>query len=796
MELKTRLIRVRMTRAAVLAAAMACVPLSWAGESAAPGGLIAKEIAKRQASAVEGQELLKSGDAAYEAGKYREAVEAYSGARDAFGSGPMTEDLRKAATERMVKASVARAQELSRKGDVAEAKKTLDHLLLSDIAPDDALALSERMKLDDPIRTNPALTKEHAEDVDQVRGFLYQAEGFYNLGQYDKARAKYEAVLRKDPHNVGARRGMEVANQAKRDYYRSAFDETRSTLLTDLDAQWELNAPSPVDEAGRIEIGGNTSHSSVSLHAKLQNTIVPRVDLEDVNIVDAIDFLRGQSVVLDQGETDPTRRGISFFLNLGNDEHAKAIAARKFNLKLQNVPLSEILRYINQTTGTSYVVDESAVVIRSTGQASGALITRTYRVPPDFISATSDGSTGTTATTDVFAEQPKQGLLVRRQTAEEILKRQGITFPEGANAMFNASNSSLVVRNTSDMHLLIEQLVQQLNETEPVQVKVTLTMITATEDRFKELGFDWLVSPFGIGGSLIGSGGSVGNGALLDDVPLIGQLAPQNVVTSGLRSGEQAVASDSIDRLIQAQNSSSGLVAAPRRAPGILSVTGFLNGTQVTMLMRGLDQKKGVDLMTQPSIVTRSGQEAMVKSVQEFIYPTEFEPAEVPNSVGAGASPVTPTSPGAFDMKEVGVIFKVMPTLGANKHYVDLQLAPELVDFDGFVNYGAPINTITTDADGLQTSVPLTPNRILQPVFSRKSINTNVTVADGATIVLGGLLKKKITTVEDKVPILGDAPLVGRLFQSHVHAPISSSVVFLVHVELIDPSGNRINKAP
>jgi len=83
----------------------------------------------------------------------------------------------------------------------------------------------------------------------------------------------------------------------------------------------------------------------------------------------------------------------------------------------------------------------------------------------------------------------------------------------------------------------------------------------------------------------------------------------------------------------------------------------------------------------------------------------------------------------------------------------------------------------------------LTQNAILMPVFSAERLNTQLTVADGATIAIGGLMGESIQTVEDKVPVLGDIPIVGRLFTSKVRQPISTAVIFLVHVELLDPTG-------
>jgi general secretion pathway protein D len=205
--------------------------------------------------------------------------------------------------------------------------------------------------------------------------------------------------------------------------------------------------------------------------------------------------------------------------------------------------------------------------------------------------------------------------------------------------------------------------------------------------------------------------------------------------------------------------------------------------------MRGLDQKKGVDIMAQPSIITRSGQSSKVEIIRELIYPTEYEPPEVPQTVGtSGSSPATPATPTAFEKRNVGVSLEVLPVAAANKRFVDITLNPSISDFDGFVNYGSPINSTITSLAG-SFLVELTPNQILMPVFSDHKLSTQLTVADGSTIVLGGLLQERVQNVEDKVPVLGNIPLIGRFFTTTARQPTETAIIFMVHIELLDPTG-------
>jgi general secretion pathway protein D len=83
----------------------------------------------------------------------------------------------------------------------------------------------------------------------------------------------------------------------------------------------------------------------------------------------------------------------------------------------------------------------------------------------------------------------------------------------------------------------------------------------------------------------------------------------------------------------------------------------------------------------------------------------------------------------------------------------------------------------------------ITENRIEMPVFSKRSVNTSLTIYDGYTVAVGGLMREDVQTVEDKVPILGDIPLIGRLFQSEGENRIKSNLIIFVTAQIIDATG-------
>ena len=779
--------------------------------------ILARERARRAAATEEAWGELRRGDVAYEAQQYEDAVAAYATARGLLSDSAQTGELRSAATLRFAQASVERARQLAKGGRRDDADELLDVVLAPDVLPTYAPARQLKEQIFDPIHYNPALTVETVRDVDKVRRLLYEGEGFGSLGQYDRALEVYEEVLRIDPTNHAARRAMEAIHGRRSDFFDAARDATRANMLAQTDAAWETPVP-PVDfgvgpgvgPIGEENIGGRTAGE------KLRSMIVPRVDLTSASLSEAVDFLRQQSINLDTMELDESRRGISFVIDLGTGESplARRIESTRFNLQLSNLPLGEVLDYITSATKTRVRIDEHAVIILPLGAVTDEMISRRWRVPPDFLSRESIDPEGGD---NPFDEKPTRGLLGAKLTAKEFLKKQGVSFPEGASAGFTSFDSTLSVRNTRPNVDFVEQIVDAIMGEEPVAVKIEVRFVNIAQDQLTELGFDWLTSGAQLNGGMFLGGGTVGSGT-----PILDFGRGLDPVTSGNRSGVAAENNSTIDALIRAGNRSSGGPDQSNvRAPGILSMAGVWNDEVIAVLMRGMDRAKGVDWAIKKSVLTRSGQTAMIHSVREIIYPTEYEPPELPNSVGGGGFvdlttgeaqggggtyPVTPATPTAFEKRNVGCTLEVEPLVGPNRRYVEVALKPEVVTFDGFIDYGSPIGggsappAINLAGVGnpnvpVFTTTPtagqITQNSILMPVFSVTRSNTNLTILDGSTIVLGGMLNESHFKYEDKVPILGNIPFIGRFFTTEAESGTKNVLLIFVKVELLDPAGHR-----
>jgi len=88
----------------------------------------------------------------------------------------------------------------------------------------------------------------------------------------------------------------------------------------------------------------------------------------------------------------------------------------------------------------------------------------------------------------------------------------------------------------------------------------------------------------------------------------------------------------------------------------------------------------------------------------------------------------------------------------------------------------------------------ITENTVNQPIFSVRKLTTSVSIWDGQTVALGGLIREDVQKVQDKVPILGDIPLAGRLFRSDVDQKIKKNLIIFVTARLMDAEGKPVRQ--
>lgn len=766
-----------------------------------------RAVVRSQASMLQAQTLMQHAE---EKLSQHNLEGAYTDAANALAltpSGLAVSKERQAIVSRYALVALSYAREMIRKGRYQDAESAAKSVLEVGVNPGNKGAVKLLSDLEQPEIFNKTVTPKFAVQRDEVVRLLREANGLTQSGRYDLAMRQYEAALVIDPYNTAARKGMEEIHHATIQYADEAYNETRSRMLWQVEKAWE-RPPRKSKQGRSTESVGRQQdlRGTDQIVAKLNSINIPKIDLTDTPISEAVEYLKQKSM-----EQDPSKKGVNIFLKLSDQSSATnstagastnpaAPAAQnaepKITLALSHVPLYVALDYLSKMANLKLKVDPYAVSIVPLTEPTDILVTREYQVPPDFIPAKPLDSGAGLPQAGAAASTANQPRVAARMNAQDYFTSLGIDFPTGASANYLSQGSKLVVRNTRDNIDQIDALVDAAMGKAPSQIEITTKFLEINQNNIQELGFDWLLGPFSTGGGVYGSGGgAVGTSANYPFGNPMGGGADMNTV-GAVRSGSTAISGNSIDALI------AGAGAATGPAPGIFSIAGIFNDPQFQLVIRALNQKKGIDLMAAPKVTTKSGAPATVKVIQEFIYPNTFTPPQIPAATAAASNStinipptITPSFPSTFKMEPIGVILDVKPTIASDGYTIDMELHPQVTDFDGFINYGSPIRSVSYTNQALPVpgqypySSILTTNPINQPVFSIRDVTTAVTVQDGSTVALGGLIREDVQKVQDKIPFLGDIPMAGRLFRSDADQKIKRNLVIFVTPRILDAEG-------
>jgi general secretion pathway protein D len=228
---------------------------------------------------------------------------------------------------------------------------------------------------------------------------------------------------------------------------------------------------------------------------------------------------------------------------------------------------------------------------------------------------------------------------------------------------------------------------------------------------------------------------------------------------------------------------------------GYNGLIGSIGSYDLSIFLKAVEQNSGTDLMSAPSLTVLDGKTAIIKIAQLLRYPqsygdTQSNVGQSGGTNGGGGAGVTITAgtPQDFTVQEVGVTLEVTPTVGADDS-IALNLKPKVTEFEGFVEYGG-----TSVAISGATTVTI-PSGFFQPIFTTREVSTDVTVFDGATVVIGGLTREEVKTVSDKVPVLGDIPLIGAAFRSSGKSTTKKNLTVFVTANLVSPGGATLRSS-
>lgn len=644
-------------------------------------------------------------------------------------------------------------------------------------------------KISDPYAVDiKEVSPEYVVRSKVIRDLLTRGRAQYLNGDYDGASASFMEVEARDPNNSEAKLFQAKIAEQLTAIHRQDLSKTRAQMLLEVDQGWER--PKVYDISDQKPAGPVVGDR---IQEKLNSISIPQVNFSGMELTRVIETLSELSV-----EYDPERIGVNIVpLFNPNDNNPRV------NISLRNLNMDRILQFVTQQVNFSYDVGGDAVTIQPSDSIGGSATTTTEIFPisrPTVIRLTGVGgnSSSSSGPVDPFAA-PTSSSSVSSQGAEaealqSFFQSAGVNFElPGASLAFDGTD--LIVTQTRRNLERMRIILRRYNEVK--QVEIEAKFLEVSQNDLEEFGFDWTVG----GGKFPIVDSSTGN-PVYDSNGYATYGYDQSFSTSG-RNLYDAFSTGSDASAITIDGETAAYNSAPQitdtidlasDAASLFTSSGWsINGYDVDVAINALSRKTGSDLMSAPKVTVINQESATITVAQELLYPTSYGDIESQTSSSNSSSSSTSSSsssvsitagtPQDFETRNVGVELTVTPTV-ENDDLITLDLYPRVTEFEGFVEYGGPSIAISGD-----TTVTV-PAGFYQPIFSVREIKTKVTVYDGATIVMGGLTRDEVNTVNDKVPVLGDIPGVGRLFRSEGETRQKRNLLIFVTANLVSPGGS------
>ena len=614
---------------------------------------------------------------------------------------------------------------------------------------------------------------------DKVNELLVRGRARYLYGDYQGALDAYREVLQYQPNNSESKayqiRIRQMLSENSGQWNRGV---TKGKLMELLDETWKLPEVFNRENTKAVDVGNDPVTEKMKT-IRLPEGFVAR----DEPLDRALTKLSSQSQTYDKDQ-----KGVNIVPVTDGGESPTV------NLQLRDVTVFQALDYLCKRVGYSFSVSPSGIVEVRKDAGDSLLDTQFFELTQAAVVKMTGQGLNTTApggaASNPFggnsgAAGPTDGN-PQEMAIKSFLIRSGVPFEPPATLSFDGTR--LIVTGSPKNLDRVKNIIRRYSDIK--QVHIEAKFIEVEQKSLNELGVNWSLTP-----TVAGNGG-VTAGTNLRSIQRV--FAQNNTQPKNLTINSQITdaAGDTTNNTQIFPNVSPTFPGGMNLGQAVSNYAGTVNilsRETLALTIRAIEESAGSDLMSSPSLTVLDGKTAVIKVAQLLRYPQAY--GDIQSNVGQGGGggggvlgaaqtsvAITAGTPQDFTVQEVGVTLEVTPTVAADDS-IALNLKPKVTEFEGFVEYGGTSVALT---GGVTVTVP---SGFFQPIFSTREVTTDVTVFDGATVVIGGLTREEVKTIDDKVPVLGSLPLIGAAFRSSGKSVAKRSLMVFVTANLVSPGG-------
>ena len=622
---------------------------------------------------------------------------------------------------------------------------------------------------------------------DKVNELLVKGRARYLYGDYQGALDAYREVLQYQPNNSESKayqiRIRQMLSDNSGQWNRGV---TKGKLLELLDETWKLP-----EVFNRENTKSDLGNGNDPVTEKMKTIRLPEgFAARDEPLDRALTKLSGLSQTYDKDQ-----KGVNIVPVTDGGESPTV------NLQLRDVTVFQALDYLCKRVGYSFSVSPSGIVEVRKDAGDGLLDTQFFELTQAAVVKMTGQGLNTTAPGGAAANPfggaggaagPAEGN-PQENAIKSFLTRSGVPFEPPATLSFDGTR--LIVTQSPKNLDRVKNIIRRYSDIK--QVHIEAKFIEVEQKALNELGVNWSMTP-----TVEGNGGVTAGTNLrsINRVFAQNNTQPKNLTINSQITDTGGITTNNTQIFPNVSPTFPGGMNLGNLANTYSGTVNILSRETLALTIRAIEESAGSDLMSSPSLTVLDGKTAVIKVAQLLRYPQAY--GDIQSNVGQGGGggnggvlgaaqtsvAITAGTPQDFTVQEVGVTLEVTPTVAADDS-IALNLKPKVTEFEGFVEYGGTSVALT---GGVTVTVP---SGFFQPIFSTREVTTDVTVFDGATVVIGGLTREEVKTIDDKVPVLGSLPLIGAAFRSTGKSVSKRSLMVFVTANLVSPGGATLRSS-
>jgi general secretion pathway protein D len=651
------------------------------------------------------------------------------------------------------------------------------------------LADFEAKRIDPNFRSVKSINPKFVTTEAEVKEKLIRGKKLYLYGDYEGAKLIFDDVLLYQPNNAEAKASLLRIAQVLQPVREMNQLRTHRDYIAQVSNEW-VRPDIYERPVGESATGGQLD----PVIQIMRDTRIPTINLRDLQLNKVVETLVELSAVY-----SPNQKPINMTIRGLTDRNPTV------TIVMTDVSLDKLLDFITKQVNFNYIVEDGVVVVRPDAGSSD-IDTETFtlnqagmrRMGKTAHQAAAQASVGSFSSGAGPGGIAATGGDEDSEIIKRYLQRHNVIFDgiPGVGLSYDGTEVS-ITHNRQNLERC-RKLLEKLSDV--TLISVQSKFIDISESAMRELATNFTLSRETASGGLQ-TKVKTGNRTLDATFGVSSRGRDGQIIKT--TSSWQTV--DNIYQQVPGETSTFTIPGTPPILPGNIRGTSApvldtniatIGGWDLRLLINALESHESSDVLAAPNVTVTSGDSegASIELYQNLLYPAMYNEPTVQvssngssgyNNGGGGeaSAAIKAATPSEIVAQKVGITFKVNASYSKELGTIDLRLAPEIVEFEGFIEYGGVSVAV---AGGTTVTAP---SGFFQPVFSHRKVTTNVSVYDGATVVIGGLTREEVKTVEDKVPVLGDIPIIGGAFRSKGKASNKRNLMIFVTANRMTPGG-------